>query len=106
MDRKLQLVIDRHNDLENTIKIGISQGLPESLILFLIYISEVFEQVEKKLPKIMSLLFVHDLGFIASRTSVEEIARTLEKVDNLIVPWERKNVVTYNTAKTELVLFS
>ena len=54
----------------------------------------------------MSLSFVDDLGFIASGSSVKEIAKDLEKVGNLIVEWGSKNAVTYDTAKTELVLFS
>lgn len=33
----------------------------------------------------MSLLFVNDLSFIASKILVKEIAKILEKVDNLIV---------------------
>ncbi len=105
-DRKLQFVIDGHNNPENAIETEIPQGSPASPILFLIYNSGAFEQVEKELPEIMSLSFVDDLGFIASGTSVQEITKTLEKVGNLIVEWERKNAVTYDTAKTELVLFS
>ena len=54
----------------------------------------------------MSLSFVDDLGFITLGTSVEKIAKALEKVGNLIVEWGKRNAVTYDTAKTELVLFS
>lgn len=77
-----------------------------SPILFLIDISGVFDHIGEELPKIVSLSFVDDLGFIASGSSVEEIAKDLEKVGNLIVKWGSKNAVMYNTAKTELVLFS
>lgn len=105
-NRKLQLVIDGHNNPEKDVETGIPQGSPVSPILFLIYISGVFEQVEKELPEIVSLSFVDDLGFIASETSVKEIAKVLEKVSNLIVEWGVRNAVIYDTAKTELVLFS
>ena len=54
----------------------------------------------------MSLSFVDDLGFIASGSSIKEITKDLEKVGNLIVEWGSKNAVTYDTVKTELVLFS
>ena len=99
-------MIDGHNNPEKDVETGIPQGSPVSPILFLIYISGVFEQVEKELPEIVSLSFVDDLGFIASGTSVKEIAKALEKVGNLIVEWGGRNAVTYDTAKTELVLFS
>lgn len=63
-------MIDDHNNLENAIQIGIPQGSLASLILFLIYISGAIEQIEKELPKIISLLFMDDLGFIALKTSI------------------------------------
>ena len=46
-DRKLQLVIDGDNNQDKEVETGIPQGSPVSPILFLIYISEIFEQVEK-----------------------------------------------------------
>ena len=84
-DRKLQLVIDGHNNQEKEVETGIPQGSPVSPILFLIYISGVFEQVEKELPGIVSLSFVDDLGFIASGVSVKEMTKTLEKVRRIIL---------------------
>ena len=87
IDRKLQLIIDGQNNPENDVEIKILQELLVSLILFLIYDSEVFEQVKRELPKIMSLLFIENLGFVASGTSVKEIAKALRKVGNLVVEW-------------------
>ena len=54
----------------------------------------------------MSFLFIDDLGFIASGTSIKEISKVLEKVGILIVEWGGRNAVTYDTAITKLVLFS
>lgn len=84
-NRKLQLVIDGHNNPENDIETGIPLGSPVSLILFWLYISGVFEQVEKGLPEIKSLLFVNHVGFITSETLVKEIAKALRKVGDLVV---------------------
>ncbi len=55
---------------------------------------------------IVSLSFVDNLRFIASEISVKEVAKTLDKVSKLVLKWGTKNVVTYDTAKTKLVLFS
>ena len=96
-------MIDGHNNQEKEVETGIPQGSPVSPILFLIYISGVFEQVEKEPPGIVLLSFVDDLGFIASGLSVKEIANTLEKVGRLISEWGRKNAVTYDMAKTRSV---
>ena len=65
-DRKIQLVIDGHDNKERNIETGIPLSSPVSQILFLICISGVFDAVIKNNPTVTSLLFVDNLGFIAS----------------------------------------
>ena len=106
IDRKVQLVIDGHDNKEREIETGIPQGSPVSPIFFLIYISGVFDKISKTNPLVTSLSFVDNLGFIASRSSVTEIVRSLEKVAKEVVEWGKQNAVTYDTSKTKAVLFS
>ena len=105
-DRKVQLVIDGHDNQEREIETGIPQGSPVSPILFLVYISGVFEKVTESCPAIISLSFVDDLGFIASGHSVKELAKILGRVATIVLEWGKQNAVTYDIAKTEAVLFS
>ena len=105
-NRKIQLVIDAHDNKEREIENGIPQGSPVSPILFLIYISRVFDKVSETSPFVTSLLFVDDLGFIAAGNSVKEIVKVLEKVAQVVIEWGRLNAVTYNTSKTEAILLS
>ncbi len=77
-----------------------------SHILFLIYISGVFNKVSETSPLVTSLSFIDDLGFIASGSSVKETVKALEKVAKEVIEWGRLNAVTYDTSKTETVLFS
>lgn len=104
-NQKLQLIINGYNNLENDVETRISQKLPISSILFLIYVNKIFEQVEKELSEIVFLSFVDDLGFVASKMLIKEIARALRKVGNRVVKWGQKNAITYNTSKIKLVLF-
>ena len=104
-DRRVQLVIDGHDNKEREIETGIPQGSPVSPILFLMYISGVFNKVSETSPLVTSLSFVDDLGFIASGSSVKEIVKALEKVAKEVIEWGRLNAVTYDTSKTEAVLF-
>lgn len=63
-DCKVQLVIDGHENLEQSIETGIPQGSLVSPILFLIYISGVFDEVAEVVPDIISfnhLLITWDL---------------------------------------------
>ena len=55
---------------------------------------------------VTSLSFVDDLGFIASGSSVKEIVKTLEKFAKTVLQWGMLTAVTYDTSKTEAVLFS
>ncbi len=84
-NRKVQLVIDRHDNKKRDIETGIPQGSPVSPILFLIYISGVFNKVSEKSPLVTSLSFIDDLGFIASGSSVKELVKTLEDVAKAVL---------------------
>ena len=105
-NRNIQLVIDGHDNKEREIETGILQGSSVLLILFLIYISGVFDVVSENNPTVISLSFVDDLGFITSGTSVREIPQTLGTVVTIVLEWGIRNAVTYDKAKTEAVLFS
>ena len=105
-DRKIQLVIDGHDNEEREVETGIPQGSPVSPILFLIYISGVFDKISEISPGVTSLSFIDDLGFIASSSSVKEVVKILEKVAEVVLEWGGRNAVTYDVAKTEAVLFS
>ena len=99
------MVIDGHDNKEREIEIGILQGLPVSPIFFLIYISGVFNVVAENNPTIISLSFVDNLRFIVSSTFVKEISQTLDIMASTILHLGSINVITYDTSKTEIVLF-
>ena len=69
-DRKVEIVIDGYINPEKRVETGIPQESPVSPILFLIYISRVFDAIKEELPKTIALYFIDDLGFLAKRNSV------------------------------------
>jgi hypothetical protein len=77
-DRKVSLIINGHETAMNPTKSGIPQGSPVSAILFAIYISGVFEEVEDEIGAV-GISFVDDLSYIVSGANVMEIVETLEK---------------------------
>ena len=77
-----------------------------SPILFLIYLSGVFQAVEEVVLGVSSLSFIDNLGFIAEGGSAKEVATTLEKVAAAVIEWGLQNAVSYNIDKIEAVLFT
>ncbi len=58
----MEIVIDGHINPEKEVETGIPQGSPVSPILFLIYISGVFDAVSAISPETMSVSFMDDLS--------------------------------------------
>ena len=82
-DRWVELVIDGYINPKHKIETGIPQCSPVSPILFLIYISGVFFQVESRLLQISCLSFMDDLRFLVAGHSVLEIKKSLEKAEKI-----------------------
>lgn len=79
-NQKVQLVINGHDNKEQGIETKIPQRSSVSPILFLIYISGIFDKVAEFSPAVMSLLFMDNLNFIASRYLIKKLAKIPGKV--------------------------
>lgn len=88
------------------VETGILKRSPVSLILFLIYISGVFLEIERRLSNVTCLSFMDNLGFLVAGTSILEIKKLLEKARKITLDWGTRNAVTYDISKTEAILFS
>jgi hypothetical protein len=104
-DRKVSLIINGYETAMKPTNSGIPQGSPVSPILFAIYISGVFEEVEDETGAV-GISFVDDLSWIASGANVMEIAETLEKCAKIATRWAEQNAVELDIAKTEAILFA
>jgi hypothetical protein len=78
--RKIQLVINGYTYQERDIKTEVLQKSSVSLILFIIYLSEVFEAIKAKIS-IKTLSFADDIGLIATEGLIKEIIKTLKKAE-------------------------
>ena len=102
-DRWVELVIDGYTSPKQKVETGIPQGSPVSPILFLIYISGMFSTIEEKLPDVMCVSFVDDLGFLTSSHSISKVGKLLEKAGKIALEWGASNSVTYDMNKTEAI---
>jgi hypothetical protein len=65
IDKRVSLIIDSYKALKQSIDLGLPQGSPVSLILFLIYIRGVFQAIERQVPGIKALSYTDNIGLIA-----------------------------------------
>ncbi len=88
IDRKIQLAFNNGTNIETDIQIGIPQDSPISPILFLIYIRNLFQDLESK-----DMSYINNISLIALSESIkknykilkEAVIKIFEKgADNLI----------------------
>lgn len=61
-ERKVSLVVDRHQCEAVEVETGVPQESPVSRILFAIYLSGIFKEVEEDVVGCMTTLFADDCG--------------------------------------------
>jgi hypothetical protein len=104
-DRKVQLVIDSFQCPVQPVT-GIPQGSPVSPILFVIYLSGVFQAIEEAVPGVQALSFADDLGIVVPAGSVAQACERLQQAGEAAIDWGLQNTVQFDTGKTEAVLFT
>lgn len=79
----------------------IPPGSPVSPILFLIYISEIFDKETEVCFLVTFLSSIHNLGFITSNCLMNKMFKIFEKVAKTVLGWGTINAVTYDISKTK-----
>ena len=77
IERKAQLVIDGYTCPIREISTGVPQGSPVSPILFIIYLSGIFDNIESEVPGLKTLSFADDIAILATGKTIEEIQSSL-----------------------------
>ena len=105
-DRQAQLVIDGFTCSLKDTNSGVPQGSPVSPILFIIYLSGIFNKIEEQNPEITALSFADDIAFLAPGKTVKDIQDALANAGEQAIAWGLTNNVTFDVDKTEAVLFT
>ncbi|ODM21122.1 hypothetical protein SI65_04175 [Aspergillus cristatus] len=105
-DQWVQSQIDNTQCPAHPINSGVPQGSPVSPILFIIYLSGVFDVVERSVAGVQSLSFADDIGLLASGHSVKEVCEKLQKAAKVAIEWGHGNMVQFDAGKTEAVLLT
>jgi len=104
-DRQVKLVLDGEVGEENPVDTGVPQGSPAAPILFITYLSGVFDEVERAAPDVSGLSFVDDIGWWVEGKNAEEVANKLSLVAAAAIEWAGKNGMAFDHGKTEAAIF-
>jgi len=103
--RQVKLVLDGEIGDASPVDTGIPQGSPAAPILFVTYLSGIFDEVERAVPGIKGLSFADDVGWWAKADSEDEVAAKLAEAAAAALDWAKNNGVAFDQGKTEAVLF-
>lgn len=99
------LVIDGRTGEARSIRAGLPQGSPISPILFILSVSEMFQWLENRHPKLQAILFVDDVGLVTECDGLDDGTRQLENIARDAIQWGSNNKVEFEVSKTEILRF-
>ena len=87
---------------ENPVDTGVPQGSPAAPMLFVTYLSGIFDEVERTAAGVSGLSFVDDIGWWAEGKNAEG---KLSLAAAAAIEWAGKNGVAFDRGKMEAAIF-
>jgi len=84
--RTVEMIIEGNAIESHPVEAGVPQGSPVLQILFVIYTSGLIKWVEQYISN-GGLYFVNDLGWVATRSDVNQVVTTLERCAAKSIEW-------------------
>jgi len=85
---------------------GVAQGSAVSPILFAMYTSGLIKWVEEYVSEAEGLSFIGDLGWVVTGSDVNHVVSIVERCAAKSIEWASKRGLQFDTARTEVVLFT
>ena len=104
-DREVKLVLDGQMGQAKPVNTGIPQGSPVAPILFITYLSGIFDEVEAAVPGVQGLSFVDDISWWAEGRDDQAVATKLAEAATTAISWAASNGVAFDQGKTEAAIF-
>src|SRR5436190_18253286 len=102
-NRYIQLAFDENIQEKTRVEIEISQDSSISPILFLIYIKDIFSEINSM--QIRSSSYVNNIGLVASLEFIEENCLILEDAAEKLLQLQNQNNIQFDMEKIELIHF-
>jgi len=84
---------------------GVPQGSPAAPILFITYLSGIFDAVKKAVLGISGLSFINDIGWWAQGKNDEALVANLVEAAAATIEWVEANGVAFDHSKIEVAIF-
>src|SRR5216117_1619790 len=102
-NRYIQLAFDENKQEKTRVRSEISQESSISSILFLIYIRDIFSEINNM--QIRSSSYVNDIELVASSEIIEENCLILENAAEKLLQLQNQNNIQFDMKKIELIHF-
>ena len=102
-NRYVQLAFDENKQEKTRVEIEISQESSISSILFLIYIRDIFSEINSM--QIRSSSYVDDIELVASSETIEENCLKLENAAEKLLQLQNQNNIQFDMKKIKLIHF-
>lgn len=86
-----------------SLSIGLPQGSPLSVILYILYNSSLLTQAED-MPQATSLGFVDDIAFLTADKSLEAVRRRLQTLANRELAWVSHHGAAFDQKKSQWII--
>ena len=107
-ERRVIMSMDRKEGDSFDVEMGVPQGSPVLLVLFVKYLSWLFGRVEEKEEECGSdgISFVNDVGWVVEGGDFGECTQRLEGCVNEAQKWAKENACQVGVEKPEAILFT
>jgi hypothetical protein len=95
-DRRVKLVLDEEVGDPKAVDTGVPSGSPATSILFITYLSRIFNEVEQAAPGVSGQSFVDDIGWWAEGKNAEEVTDKVSLAEAAAIEWAGRNGVTFD----------
>lgn len=103
--RTARLRFDGETTAAIPVRAGVPQGSPLSPILFILYISTLYETL-KEVPNILVVGFADDTNILSFGPDTEAVKEGLLRAWKKCEEWSRAAGLTFNPTKSELIYFT
>jgi hypothetical protein len=104
-NRRIALAFDNEKDDMKSIETSISQGSSILPILFLLYLSPLFDKIKSQYSSALLLSYIDDVSILVLNEKVKQNTRMLEDKARTAFEWAHDKVITFDDSKSELIYF-